>query len=148
MRPGIPFSQFPSAKPWPCSEHPLSTLRRHSGIRHRERVRWGYSRLALVATILLLIACAQEHGGSETRLTGSLVKYGRAPPGVPLRGVLYRPQGPDLFRCSYTPRQRARLTEQRAFRGESFNARPKPDMAYPNRRKIAPKPLMQGQPNP
>lgn len=67
------------------------------GNRHPERVRSRSARFALAASALLLAACAQEGGGGETPLTGSVVEYGRAPSGVPLRGALYLPEGPGPF---------------------------------------------------
>ena len=55
------------------------------------------TRTALVAIALLFAACAQERRGGETRLTGSIVEYGRTPSGVPLRGALYVPAGAGPF---------------------------------------------------
>jgi dienelactone hydrolase len=60
-------------------------------------VRFRSARFALVAIALLLGACAQGDGGGDTPLTGSIVEYGRASSGIPLRGVLYLPEGPGPF---------------------------------------------------
>ncbi len=57
----------------------------------------GKARTALVAIALLSAACAGERRGGETRLTGSVVAYGRAPSGAELRGVLYVPEGEGPF---------------------------------------------------
>jgi len=46
---------------------------------------------------LLATACAPERPGGETRLTGSLVEYGRTPAGSALRGALYLPRGAGPF---------------------------------------------------
>lgn len=56
----------------------------------------GKIRTALAVMALLLAACAPERGG-EARLTGSVVEYGRAPSGAPLRGALYLPAGAGPF---------------------------------------------------
>lgn len=60
-------------------------------------MRQRFSCFALVTIILLMVACTNEHGRSEARLTGSVVEYGRASLGIPLRGVLYMPEGPGPF---------------------------------------------------
>lgn len=57
----------------------------------------GKTRTALVAIALLFAACARERPGGETRLTGSIVEYWRAPSGVKLRGALYLPAGTGPF---------------------------------------------------
>ena len=57
----------------------------------------GKTPMAVAAISLLLAACAPRAQSGEAPLTGSVVVYGRAPGGAPLRGALYLPAGAGPF---------------------------------------------------
>lgn len=80
----------------------------------------------VIVASLLLASCAAERRVSETRLTGSVIEYGKVPAGFALRGVLYRPDGVGPFpTLLYAHGSAPGLSSNEAFEavGRSFRAR-------------------------